>query len=254
MRNVPRDFPDAIWHVTGRVNWREFHLESGCAHETLTRILRRVLITFGIDLLSDVLMDNHYHMVLQSPPEDTYRCLTSRRTPCRHRRPFPRDHECSQVVTQLMRELKCRSARAIQDELNLTGHLWQGRHYRSLVTDIRHLVIAIAYDHRNPVRAAITGSPESFGRSSARWWKYGETPKVPLCTRRDFPFGISRERFRDLLLAFQENRAAQDVFEAFARNGIPLSSVRGQRLMAQLLEEAQLDPLDCGINAAPREM
>jgi len=246
MRTIPRDHPDAIWHVTGRVNWRVFHLESDSAFQTLTRVLKRVLSAFGVDLLSDVWMDNHYHMVLRSPPEDDYQRLTSRRTPCRHRRPYPPNHECSQVVTQFARELQCRSARLIQGDLELSGHLWQGRHHRNLISDVGHLVVAIAYDHRNPVRAAMTGSPESFGRSSARWWKYGESPRIPLCTRSEFPLGIPLEEFRALLMAFQEDRAAQDVFAAFARQNIPLSSVRGRKLMDQLLRDAKIDPLACG--------
>ena len=252
MRNVPHDFPDAVWHVTGRVNWRVFHLESDFAYRTLTRLLRRELEEYGVDLLSDVLMDNHYHMVLRTPPEAEFRLLTSRRTRCRHRRPYPQSHECSQVVTQFMRELTCRSARAIQADLDLSGHLWEGPHHRRLIPDLRQLIVAIAYDHRNPVRAAMAGRPESFRRSSARWWQYGEEHQVPLCTRTDFPFGVSREVFQELLLAFQSNRASRDVFEAFERRNIPLSSIRGQKLMGELLAEARLDPLHCGTDAALR--
>jgi REP element-mobilizing transposase RayT len=225
------------------VNWRAYFLESEFAKRTMAQVLRQNLAKFDVTLLSDVLMDNHYHMVIQSPGEASFTRLTSRRTDCRHERPYPRRHECSQVVTQFMREFKCRSARHIQDQLDLTGHLWQGAHHRRLITDVRQLVVAIAYDHRNPVLAAMTGSPESFARSSARWWRFGEPSDIPLCTRPDFPFGITRESFRELLLAFQEDRAARDVFDAFAAKGIPLSSPRGQRLMDQLLEEAHLDPL-----------
>jgi len=40
------------------------------------------------------------------------------------------------------------------------------------------------------------------------------------------------------------------LFAAFAEKNIPLASIRGQKLMDEMLLEASLDPLPCAINVA----
>jgi putative transposase len=50
---------------------------------------------------------------------------------------------------------------------NLSGHLWQAR-FLSYPLDESHLIAAIRYIERNPVRAGIVSSPEDYPWSSAR--------------------------------------------------------------------------------------
>ncbi|MHC4954486.1 MAG: transposase [Planctomycetota bacterium] len=247
-----RDFPGSLSHLCGAVNWHHHLLDPDEAAEIFTNILLVEAERFSIDLYAAVIMGNHYHVLAQSPDEGVFRFLTSRRTSCRHLRPYPRGHNKSQVISQFMRGLKTRSARAIQEELGLTGHLWQGPHFRRRIEDLRDLVITVAYIHRNPVHPGLVGAPEAYPRSSARWWRDGGPNPFRISPRIPFPFGSSEAEFRAALLAYQEERAVSDVFAAFDRKDISAASARGQKLLRQLLDESGIDPLRCGTDAALR--
>jgi REP element-mobilizing transposase RayT len=234
------DAPDTIWHVGSRVNWRAWHLATEDAFHVFVDCFRRAIERFGIDLLAFVLMSNHYHAVLRSPPPALYRQLTSRKTRCRHLRPYPPWHSKSTVVGQCIRQLKLDIANRIQGSLGLDGHFWDGKHFRKRVNDAELLVIVMAYDHRNPVREAMAARPEDYPRSSAAWWTYGTAASLPICQRADLPFGLTRESLRAELLRFQEDKRLDDVIEAAFKAGLDLESTVGREELTRLLEAAGL--------------
>lgn len=246
----PPDAPDAIWHVTGRVNWRVWHLESELAYRAFLFHLRSVLERFGMDLLSFVVMSNHYHLVLRCPAEATFRGLTGRRTACRHFRPWPRRHPNSSVIGQCIRRLTLGVSKSLLDALELSGRFWQGRHHRRKIRDEWTLLVAMAYDHRNPVRAGMVTRASEFPRSSAGWWERTRGCPLPLLVRGELPFGIDLERFRDRLLAFQDERRLDDVMQAFAKTRLRWDSPDGYATLRALMDDEGLDPLSCGIRAA----
>jgi REP element-mobilizing transposase RayT len=233
------DAPDAVWHVGSRVNWRTWHLVTEEAFWTFVECFRRAIERFGIDLLAFVLMSNHYHAVLRSPPAGLYRQLTSRKTRCRHFRPYPPWHAKSTVVGQCLRQLKLDVANRIQRTLGLGGHFWDGKHFRKRVDDADVLVIVMAYDHRNPVREAMADRPEDYPRSSAAWWS-GSTAALPLCRRSDLPFGLSLESLRAELLRFQRDKRLDDVMEIFSKKCLALDSSEGRAELARLMCAAGL--------------
>jgi len=237
------DEPNAVWHITSRVNWRAWHLEPEEAANTLLESLGVAAERFGVDLKADVVMSNHYHLVAQSPDEDLYRQLTGRRTRNRHFRPWPADHPKSTVIGQFIRDVKLAVANRIQRRIGLQGHFWEGRHHRRRLHDVWAMVVAVAYDHRNPVKQGMAARPEDYERSSARWWTYGAPSAVPLCQRGDFPFGASLEVFRCHLIRLQQEKALDGVMELFSRSRLPIDSSRGRTYLEKLLKEAGLDPL-----------
>jgi REP element-mobilizing transposase RayT len=244
MRIVDRtDEPNAVWHITSRVNWRAWHLEPEGAANTFLECLGDSAERFGVDLKADVVMSNHYHLVAQSPGEDLYRELTGRRTRNRHFRPWPAAHPKSTVIGQFIRAVKLKVAKSIQGGIGLSGHFWEGRHHRRRLHDEWAMVIAVAYDHRNPVKEGMVARAEDYDRSSAGWWTNGSPSAVPLCRRSDFPFGVTLETFRAHLIRLQREKALDGVMERFQRSGLPIDSVRGRAYLEKLLKEAGLDPL-----------
>lgn len=242
MRNTIReDAPDTIWHVGSRVNWRAWHLVTEDAFQAFVTCLRHAIQRFGIDLLAFVLMSNHYHAVLRSPPEGLFRQLTSRKTRCRHFRPYPPWHPKSTVVGQCVRQFKLDVANRIQRSLGLDGHFWDGKHFRKRVDDADTLVVIMAYDHRNPVREAMVARPEDYPRSSAAWWLRGDPAALPLCQRGDLPFGLSLESLRSELLRFQNDKRLDDVMDAFAKARIELDSPEGHAELSRLMAAAGLE-------------
>ncbi|MCK6459914.1 MAG: hypothetical protein L6Q95_08475 [Planctomycetes bacterium] len=245
MRNTHRtDAPDTVWHVGSRVNWRMWHLETEEAFRVFVECLARSLARFGMDLLAFVLMSNHYHAIVRSPSGKDFRRLTGRRTRCRHYRPYPAWHEKSTVVGQCLQHFKIAVAKRLQSTLGLSGHFWEGKHFRKRVTNARTLIVMMAYDHRNPVREAMVVRPEDYPRSSAAWWRSGTPAPLPLCRRNDLPFGLTHEALRAEVLRFQRDKRVDDLMEAIAKSRLALDSVEGQRELDRMLAEAELEEPD----------
>jgi REP element-mobilizing transposase RayT len=245
MRNITierEDAPDSVWHIGSRVNWQAWHLATEGAFLVFVDCFRRAIERFGMDLLAFVLMSNHYHAVLRSPPAALYRQLTSRKTRCRHLRPYPPWHAKSSVVGQCIRQFKLDVANRIQGSLGLDGHFWDGKHFRKRVSDAELLVIVMAYDHRNPVREAMAACPEDYPRSSAAWWCSGGPVALPICRRPDLPFDLTLEALRAELLRFQEDKRLDDVLEALSKAGFDLGSAEGREELARLMNDAGLRP------------
>jgi REP element-mobilizing transposase RayT len=235
------DAPDTVWHVSSRVNWQTWQLVTEHAFHTFVDCFDRALEQHAIDLLAFVLMSNHFHAVLRSPPAAVYHQLTGRRTRCRHFRPYPSGHPKSAAIGQCLQHFKLGVAKRIQRSLDLSGHFWDGKHYRRKLVDTTTLVIAIAYDHRNPVRQAMVARPEDYARSSARWWDSGLDAPLRLCRRPDLPFGVSREALRARLLQFQQDKRLDDAMEAFSKSGLVFGSPEGRAELERLLKAAGLD-------------
>ncbi|MFI5402801.1 MAG: transposase [Planctomycetota bacterium] len=214
----PDDAPDAVFHVTARVNWRVFHLEPHACVSIFYRILRDCLIRFGVDLFAYVLMSNHFHLVMRSPCVKLFRELTTRRTRCRHRRRWRTGHQKRSVRSQFMRDLMQRTSTTIQEELGISGHFWEKSYHVRPVLDDVDLTATIAYDHLNPVEASMVLTPEEYGRSSAGWWRDGTESPVPLLLRPP-PFGLTVDGLRGRLLEYQVDRAFRDAMAEFEASG-----------------------------------
>jgi REP element-mobilizing transposase RayT len=243
MTRVDReDAPDTVWHVSARVNWQVFHLVSEQAYRVFIDCFGRSIERFAMDLISFVLMSNHFHSALKSPPEATYRRLTGRRTTCRHFRPYPRGHPKATVIGQCLRYLKLAMSKRMQASLGLKGHFWDGKHFRRRVHDAADLVRAVAYDHRNPVRQAMVARPADYPRSSAAWWEGSGDASLPICRRPDPPFGVSLEVLRRELLRFQREKRLDDVMEVFQKTGLTLETAAGRAKLDALMRDAGLVP------------
>jgi REP element-mobilizing transposase RayT len=242
MRKTHRaDAPDTVWHVGSRVNWQAWHLKTEEAFRAFVECLACALARFGMDLLAFVLMSNHYHAIVRSPPSAEYRRLTGRRTRCRHYRPYPAWHEKSTVVGQCLQHFKLAVAKRLQRKLGVSGHFWDGKHFRNRATNARTLVVMMAYDHRNPVREAMVARPEDYPRSSAAWWRSGAATPLPLCRRKDLPFGFTHEGLRAELLRLQRDKRVDDIVEAVAKSGVALDSSAGQMELERLMAAAELE-------------
>jgi putative transposase len=197
------DGPGLLHHVTARVNWRAWHLDDDRAKQFLARLIQEAADTFGIDVLAAVLLSNHMHLSLRSPPKLLYVRHTSRRMPNRHYRPWPKGHQKSTVVAQFMRSVRHRMSLRRQGELGLSGRFWEGRYDTKPIEDRMSLVVRIAYDHRNPVKAGMVSRPEQYLWSTARTWSSGEVTPLPVLIRQPLPFGLTIEELRDAVLRYQ---------------------------------------------------
>ena len=206
MKECPRDDePNAVFHVTNRVNWQVWHLQPSECAAILTELIRTSLLKLNVDLLAYVLMSNHLHCVVRSPGEDDFQRLTKHRLPNRLRRRYPRGHLKRGVLSQFLHRLAGMSSRQIQRLLELKGRLWESDFYSTKLESADALLFAIAYDHLNPVAKDMARTAEQYGRSSAMWWQAEGSGDLPLA-RRGLPFSLDLPEFRKRLLALQRSR------------------------------------------------
>ena len=96
----------------------------------------------GVDIWAWCLMTNHVHCIAVPEKEDSLaRCFA---------------------------DAHAKYARRINKREGWTGHLWQER-FGSSVLDEPHLILAVRYVERNPVRAGIVRVPWEYHWSSAAW-------------------------------------------------------------------------------------
>ena len=234
-RKRRRDGPGRIFHITARVNWRVWHLLEEKARRLLARLIREQALAFDVAVLAYVFMANHFHLVTVSPEPKLYRAHTSRRTACRHRQPFPRGHQNASVVSQFMREVRRTMSKLRQHDLGLTGKFWEGDYDARLVESPESLLVRIAYDHRNPVKAGIVERPEDYLWSSARTWRSGEPGPIPLSLDSK-PLGLGREELVESVLRFEGWEDLDEFMPTLIEDGIEWDSEFGHQAILEFLE------------------
>lgn len=63
------EFPGAVYHVTGRGNARQRIYQDDEDRKEFLSILSRVIGRYGWLLHAYCLMDNHYHLLIETPKE-----------------------------------------------------------------------------------------------------------------------------------------------------------------------------------------
>ena len=150
---------------------------------------------FGVDCLTYTVMSNHIHLVLRSRP-DVVATWSDQEVARRWLRLFPKRRnkdgspaepeqpEIDMIVNQkeLLAErrrrlsdlswwMRCTAeniARRSNREDEVTGHFWEGRYRAQLLLDEASLLACAAYVDLNPVRAAMSETPEASEFTGAK--------------------------------------------------------------------------------------
>ncbi len=141
------EFPGAFYHVNQRGNNREKIFRSQADKSRYLNHLVGLKGTYDFKLLGYVLMDNHYHLLVQTG-EDPLQKIIFRQNMF-YSRYFNKTH-------------------------NRSGHLYGGRYKASLIQDERYAFAVLRYIHWNPVKAGLSKMPEDYPWSS------------DLCYRKNF--------------------------------------------------------------------
>jgi len=119
-------YPGALYHITARGNERKNIFRSDQDRKTFLTILARAIERYRLVLHAYVLMDNHYHLLLETREANLARAL----------------RDLNGIYTAFFN----RTHRRI-------GHLFQGRYKAILVEKESYLLELSRYIHLNPVRA-----------------------------------------------------------------------------------------------------
>ncbi len=129
-------------HITQRGNRRMGVFFSNADRTAYLAHMRTACDRYGVEIWAWCLMGNHVHCVAVPKKEDSLaRCFS---------------------------EAHGKYTRRVNKREGWTGHLWQAR-FCSSVLDEPHMIAAVRYVERNPVRAGIARLPWRYQWSSARW-------------------------------------------------------------------------------------
>ena len=134
---------------------------------------------------------------------------------------------------------------AINRREGKSGYLFQGRFF-SCPMDERHLLAALCYVERNPVRARLVTEPWDYPWSSAAF-RVGLRDSDPIVTERE-PFGI-RTNWKELL---RQDPPEIDALRKGTRTGRPCGNESFVR-QAEDLTGRRLRPLPSGRHQAKKK-
>ena len=140
-RKVRIVIPNQPHHVTQRGNYQQTVFESEIDYQKYSYWIREYAVKYGVDIYAYCLMPNHVHFIVMPSREESLARLFN-------------------TVHMLYSQYK-------NKKNGRTGHLWQGRFYSCILGD-DHLIRAIRYVEKNPIRAHIVKCPWQYVWSSAR--------------------------------------------------------------------------------------
>ncbi len=220
MERQPRiEYEGAFYHITSRGNLKGKIFFEETDREKFVNILKITKERYAYNLPAYVLMDNHYHLLIETPLPN---------------------------LTQLMQNINTSYTVFINRKYERSGHLLQGR-YKAIVIDKDSYLLTVSrYIHLNPVRAGIVGAPELH-----RWGSYREYIN-PFCRSGLVYTG-------DILSYFSGNSDSPGFFVAeyksFVESGIndhnnPFNAVKAgvvlgeEDFMERIMEMVRVKPPD----------
>jgi len=133
------EYPGALYHLTSRGNERRKIFRDDSDKVKFLEILEEYHDRFGILLHGYVLMDNHYHLIMETPQGN---------------------------LLKVMHGINSRYTGYFNRKYKRSGHLFQGRYKGILVEKEAYLHKLSKYVHLNPVRAGMVEWPEMYPWSS----------------------------------------------------------------------------------------
>jgi putative transposase len=183
-RPLRLEVAEGVYHVIARGNERKAIYRDDADRLRFLEVLRATLERFAWRCLCYCLMTNHYHLLVRTPQPN---------------------------LSRGMRDLNGVYAQAFNRRHGREGHLFQGRYRAILLERDEHLLTAIAYVVRNPVRAGICASPGEWPWSSHRA-TIGERPPGLLALDELLLYlAPTRERARALYRTITESDEEDDV-------------------------------------------
>src|SRR4030042_3712775 len=135
------EYSGAIYHITSRGNARLAIYEDDEDRRSFIKILGDVIDRYNWICYASCLMDNHYHLLIETPDGN---------------------------LSRGMRQLNGVYTQKFNWHHGRVGHIFQGRFKAILVDRDNYLLELCRYVVLNPVRAGITAMPEAYPWSSYR--------------------------------------------------------------------------------------
>ena len=179
---------EAFYHVVSRIANKAFLLDDAEKKRVFVNMMHRAADFSGVDVITYVVMDNHFHLCLKIPeregevPEseilrrvgvlygkDRRDALERRLAGCREEGDdAAADAELARLrsrmgdLSEFMKTFKQRVSQWYNSNYGHEGTLWGGRFKSVLVEDGRYLRNLAAYIHGNPIRAGLVARAADY--------------------------------------------------------------------------------------------
>lgn len=168
-------YPGACYHITSRGNERREIFNSPQDRQSFLSYLESASIRYGALIHSYCLMDNHYHLLMETPVGN---------------------------LSQIMQHINGGYAAYFNVKHRRSGHLFQGR-YRAILVDVDEYAQQLSrYIHLNPVRAGIVDRPERYPWSSYLYFVGNR--KAPEWLVMDFVLSYFGEKVTEAKKGYRE--------------------------------------------------
>jgi putative transposase len=196
-----------VYHALNRAVARLPLFQKQGDYEAFERVLEEAHERYPIRILAYCLMTNHWHFVL-----------------------WP---EHDQELTGFLRWLTHTHTMRWHAHHNTSGsgHLYQGRFKAFPVENDEYLYTLLRYVERNPLRAGLVSSAESWHWSSLQRWEHGNAKSRQLLANWPLP----RPRNWSEHVNTPQTEAEIDVIRRSVQRGTPLGEATWQAEMAERL-------------------
>jgi REP element-mobilizing transposase RayT len=225
VRPLRIEYSGAFYHVTSRGNGRQRIFLDDRDRKDFLNLLFEKTYEAGAKVYAFVLMDNHYHLLLE-----TMRVFLS----------------------EIMRQLNGIYTQHFNRHHRRVGHLFQGRYKAILVEKDSYLLELSRYLHLNPVRAGIVNRPQDYRWSS--YLKYlGKADKFINDLKTDWFLSLfgddlskSRKRYQEFVEEGLRQRARspfKDVIGQIFLGGEEFVEGMKDRLLGKDIERSEVPAL-----------
>ncbi len=152
MGRKPRvEFKGAIYHVIKRGNNREYIFRGEADKESLLAYLQHANKENVYNLLGYVIMDNHYHLIIQTKEKP---------------------------LQKIMQQVNNAYSKNYNKRYKRTDHVFGGRYKALLVKDDKYLLSLLRYVHQNPLRAKMCRELKDYPWSSDQYYRNNKKGQV----------------------------------------------------------------------------
>ncbi|HYE11525.1 MAG TPA: transposase [Patescibacteria group bacterium] len=138
------EYKGGIYHVIARGNNKEYIFKEDIDKGYFIKQLKEHGISMGYTVYGYVLMDNHYHMIIQT---------------------------MDKKLQEIMHKINNKYSKYFNSKYKRVGHVFQGRYKSVLVQDERYVLKLLRYIHQNPVRAGMCSSVSQYKWSSDIYYR-----------------------------------------------------------------------------------
>ena len=189
------EYPNAWYHVMNRGRRAEDVFMDDSDYNTFLGLLMDAMELWNVRIAAYCLMQNHYHLLVQTPDANLSRCM--RHINGVYTQRFNRHHRCD-------------------------GQLFRGR-FKSIVVEAdSYLLQLLKYIHRNPLRVGIVDKLDSYEWSSHKG--YISKAKKWVWLHKDFVLSMLSENRREQRMIYRKLMAetdSQEIIRIFEKKKLP---------------------------------